>query len=146
MYTNIVRAVQTWRTQGVALLPSQDPLSVQVKFAAAEVAVPADLQFLYSLCGGMPSDGGDNNWFELWPPERCVHELSESVFLAPASGFLAFASGFLSAHAYCLRPSDSRTSSVFVAYEPQHPPELVASSLDQAFEYLLSEPKRLHLP
>ncbi len=146
MYPNIVRAVEAWKAQGVVLPRADDLLSLQGSFLAAGVEPTEDFLFLYTLCGGMPNEGGDSNWFELWSPERCIQELPESVFLKQRSGFLAFATGFLDAHAYCLRPNDKHTSAVFVAYEPRYQPELVASSLDQALGYLLSEPKRLHLP
>lgn len=140
MTENIRRAVAAWNAQNIALLP---PVTGAVLRAhEAGIALSSDIALLYSLCDGMAENAVDDRWFELWPLDRVIREAASFP-----SSFIPFAEGFLSAQLYLLRVESPHIATVYVDHSYcARSPERIASSLDDALNYLLTDPKRLYLP
>ena len=138
----IRHVVDRWNSDGVDLHAALPMVEIERLSALLWRPLSEDVKFLYSICGGMPAGTVDDRWFELWPLERAV---KESIRFP--RGFIPFAEGFLSAHLYCLHMDGSATASVHVAESFDGKSlELVAPSLEEAFQKLIHAPKDLRLP
>lgn len=138
MYENIEKAVASWKTQNIELLPPLPAEQINQLFSEANYPISADVVRLYSLCGGMSSNEPDEHLFELWPLERSLQEAAN--FITP---FIPFADGFISAQFYCFKIESPSLASVWVVQNKT--PEFVASSLNEAFGFLLNQPTKLLL-
>jgi hypothetical protein len=125
MYENIEKAVASWKTQNIELLPPLSYEQINQLFSNANYPVSADIVRLYSLCGGMSSN----------------ESLEEAANFTPP--FIPFADGFISAQFYCFKIESPSLASVWVVQNKT--PEFVASSLNEAFGFLLNEPTKLLL-
>ncbi len=143
MSTNAIRqVVDRWNAEAVALLPPLMAVEIERLSALLWRPLSEDVKFLYSICGGMPEGVVDERWFELWPLERAVKESARFP-----RGVLPFAEGFLSAHLYCLQSGSTTTASVHIDDSFSGDSlELIAPSLEDAFQMLIDAPRDLRLP
>ena len=140
MFEKIQSAVELWKADAVKLKPPSQSETTSKTLISANRTLTSDVSHLYSLCGGMEENTSDQHLFELWSLERAAKETLN--FPAP---FIPFADGMISACIFCLKYENPDISSVWVTYLNNEPPTMVASSLNEAFDLLLSNPSRLHL-
>jgi hypothetical protein len=141
MKTSFSRVLEMWKAEELRLLPPQAPQVVQQQFSNAGLFLPAEIAEMYALCGGMSDDETDSRLFALWPVERVLHEAGSF----PA-GLVPFADGSFSAYAYLYRPTISGGVQVLAdEYFSGEKAVVVAETLEQAFHFLLHEPKKLWL-
>lgn len=142
MAGNIHRAVLSWREQGIELLPGRAVEEIRHLAQLGQINLSADIELLYSLCGGMPRGTVDDKWFELRPLERLLQDAKKYP-----NSLLPFAEGFLSAQLYCLRVEDASTASVYMdfSFEGNSAKE-ISPTLDTMCRLLLDDPGALCLP
>lgn len=141
MNTSFSRVLERWKAEELRLLPPQDPQVLQQQFSNACLSLPSEVAEMYALCGGMAEDETDSRLFALWPVERVLHEARSF----PA-GLVPFADGSLSAYAYLYRSTTSGRVQVLAdEHFSGEKAVVVAESLEQAFHFLLHEPKQLWL-
>lgn len=142
MVRNIHRAVLSWREQGIALLPGRAVEEIRHLAKSSRVSLSADIELLYSLCGGMPEGTVDEMWFELRPLERMLQDAKKFP-----NSLLPFAEGFLSAQLYCLRVEDASSASVYMDFSfDGNSAKEIAPTLDSMCGLLLDDPRALCLP
>jgi len=138
MYENIEKAIASWKTQNIELLPPLSNEQITQLLSDKKYPISADIEKLYSLCNGMPNNVSDEHLFELWSLERSLKEAENFTY-----PFIPFADGFISSHFYCFKIESPSLASVWVVQNKT--PELVASSLNEAFGFLLNEPTKFLL-
>ena len=140
MFEKIQSVVELWKADGVKLNPPFHIETTMLTLIFASRPLANDSLYLYSLCNGMKENTSDQHFFELWSLEHVAKETLN--FPAP---FIPFADGLISAHIYLLKYESPDVSSVWVTYLNNEPPTMLASSLNEAFDLLLSNPGKLYL-
>jgi hypothetical protein len=131
--TAIERQLDSWRAQGIDLLPPADEATIRGAFARLGAPCSAEVVRLYQLTGGM--DGGmDEKCFSLWPLAR----IGEWNGREPRGGDIAFADWLINSHLFFLRHEDDDHSSVHRRYEE---PRKLADSVEEFFERCMNDPE-----
>jgi len=133
--TNMKRAAERWRREGVRLLPPADDVAVVERLKGLGRLISGDVVELYRATGGMDSDMDSNCW-SLWPLDRVTSENN-----AGGHPFLLFSDFLINSHLYGLRYESADESSVYVIGEDR--PEKVAGSLDEFFHFSLNDPGKV---
>lgn len=142
MTDNVHRAVLSWREQGIELLPGLALEEIRNLAKEAHINLSSDIELLYSLCGGMPKDTVDANWFELWPLKKALQVSKRFPNL-----LIPFAEGFMSAQLYCLRVENASCASIHMDFSfDGNSASEIALSLDAMCGLLLDSPSALCLP
>ena len=133
--TNIKRAVEQWRRDGVKLLPPHDEAAVIDRLTSLGRLVSRDVVELYCATGGMDSDM-DTNHLSLWPLAGLTPGDTPRDY-----PLLLFADFLINSHLYGLKYENAEESSVYAVGEGE--PERVADSLDEFFSHVLNDPRKV---
>ena len=138
--TNVLRAVDRWRSEGIELLPPGRDSEVIVKLAATGHLISRDVIELYCTTGGMAEGEMNSTLLTLWSLDRVVAENAKHE-----SPVMLFADFLIDSHCFGLKYENENESSVHVEYSDGQPPRKVADSLDEFFRLQLDDPAKVEL-
>jgi hypothetical protein len=133
---SLERLIETWKGEGVALLPPPEESHVVATLDALGKPYSADVVKVFCLSGGMVNSM-DLRLLSLWSLDR-VRKESDA---GQAAADIAFADFLIESFWYDFHFEDSARSSVYGGYERRK----LAESVEEFFALCLDDPERLDL-
>lgn len=130
---SLLELLKVWQEQNVGHLPPANEATIRRTFEEVGSRATGDVVALYQLIGGL--EVGDNNFWRLWPLREVRKENQDST----GRGVL-FSDYLICSWCYRLVANEDDTSAVYVDHFDAKEPALVASSLEQFFDLLLTKP------